>query len=111
MTKESNKGLGMQMIYADMRKCRWRPRVGTLTMDMSWSTTSLPYWLTYSLHCSEEAGRRSQHPASALRAIHTSIGQSALLTSEDMDGPSRSHWFSMFSMSESTKDELALASA
>lgn len=41
----------MQMIYKDMRKCE-----GTLTMVMSWSTTSLPYWLTYSLHCSEEAG-------------------------------------------------------
>lgn len=40
----------MQMIYKDVRKCE-----GALTMVMSWSTTSLPYWPTYSLHCSEEA--------------------------------------------------------
>lgn len=38
--------------YKDLRKCA--PRVGTLTEDIIWSMTSLPYWLTYCLHCSEE---------------------------------------------------------
>lgn len=37
-----------------------------LTMDMSCSTMSVLYWLTYSLHCSEEAGRKSQHDETAI---------------------------------------------
>lgn len=64
----------MQMIYKDVRKCE-----GTLTMVMSWSTTSLPYWLTYSLHCSEEAGGGITVNIHELHYIHiTSIAQSEL---------------------------------
>lgn len=88
MTKESNKGLSMQMIYTDMRKCTWRLRVGMLTIDISWSTTSLPYWLTYSLHCSEEAGRKSElGTGTALHPIHTSISESALSPARTSTAP------------------------
>lgn len=61
---------------------RWKERVRRLTMDMSCCTTTVPYWLTYSLHYSE---RKKKVNTNILRKKYALNKNSPLL-----EGPH--HW-------------------